>query len=140
MADGRIKILISTEQDEVGGRGRLRWCVDSPSLNGHYQEIKTVWRPRLVLAPASGDAIQAKLASDVLGSLLYKTPRCGEAWSQLSGSWRVTFESDGTFDQSFMPRPDLAPQQWMLDFDAPIRNTPLSQAAISEWLKERFDC
>jgi hypothetical protein len=139
MADGRIKILISIEQDEVAGRGRLRWCVDSPSLNGHYQEIKTVWRPRLVLAPSSGDAVQAKLASDVLGSLLYKTPRCGEAWSERSGSWRVTFESDGRFDQSFMPRPDLTPQQWVLDFDAPIRNTPLSQAAISEWLKERFD-
>jgi hypothetical protein len=139
MADGRIKILISTEQDEVGGRGRLRWCVDSPSLNGHYQEIKTVWRPRLVLAPASGDAIQAKLASDVLGSLLYKTPRCGEARSEHSGPWRATFASDGVFDQSFMPRPDLTPQQWVLDFAAPIRNTSLSEAAISEWLKERFD-
>ena len=139
MADGRIKILISSEQDEIGGRGRLRWCVDSPSLNGHYQEIKTVWRPRLVLAQASGEVVQAKLASDVLGSLLYKTPRCGEAWSERSGSWRARFESDGVYDQSFMWRPDLSPRQRTLDFDAPIRNTSLSEAAISEWLKERFD-
>jgi hypothetical protein len=139
MANGRIKLLISTEQSELGDRSRLRWCVDSPSLNGHYQEIKTVWRPRLVLAPASGDAIEAQLASDVLGSLLYKTPRCGEAWSEHSGPWRATFASDGVFDQSFMPRPDLTPQQRALDFAAPIRNTSLSEAAISEWLKERFD-
>jgi hypothetical protein len=38
-----------------------------------------------------------------------------------------------------MSRPDLSPQQWTLDFDAPIRNTSLSEAAISKWLKERFD-
>jgi hypothetical protein len=139
MADGRIKILISTEQDEVGGRGRLRWCVDSPSLNGHYQEIKTIWRPRLLLTPASGEVIEAKLASDVLGSLLYKTPRCGEAWSEESGSWRATFASDGVFDQSFMPRPELSPQQQVLDFDAPIRNTSLSKAAVSQWLEGRFE-
>jgi hypothetical protein len=139
MADGRIKILISTEQDEVGGRGRLRWCVDSPSLNGHYQEFKTVWRPRLLLTPASGEMVEAKLASDVFGSLLYKTPRCGEAWSERSPSWRATFASDGVFDQSFMPRPELSPQQRVLDFDAPIRNTSLSQAAVSQWLERRFD-
>jgi hypothetical protein len=139
MADGRIKLLVTIEQSEAQGRGRLRWCVDSPTLNGHYQEIKTVWRPRLVLAPPSGDAIQALLASDVLGSLPYKTPRCGEAWSEHPGSWRVTFASDGVFDQSFMSRPDLSPQHWTLDFDAPIQNTSLSEAAISHWLKERFD-
>jgi hypothetical protein len=138
MADGRIKILISTEQDEVGGRGRLRWCVDSPSLNGHYQEFKTVWRPRLVLS-ASGEVVEATLASDVLGSLLYKAPRCGEAWSERSGSWRATFASDGVFDQSFMPRPELSPQQQVLDFNAPIRNTSLSQAAVSQWLEWRFE-
>src|SRR5262249_56712334 len=85
MADGRIKLLVTIEQSEAQGRGRLRWCVDSPTLNGHYQEIKTVWRPRLALAPASGDVIQARLASDVLGSLPYKTPRCGEAWSEHAG-------------------------------------------------------
>src|SRR5262249_10101802 len=44
MADGRIKILVSSEQDEVGGRGRLRWCGDSPRLHGHYHEIKTALR------------------------------------------------------------------------------------------------
>jgi hypothetical protein len=139
MADGRIKILISTEQDEVDGRARLRWCVDSPSLNGHYQEFKTIWRPRLLLTPTSGEIVQAKLASDVLGSLLYKTPRCGEAWSERVGSWRATFASDGVFDQSFMPRPELSPQQRALDFDVPIRNTSLSQAAVSQWLEGRFD-
>jgi hypothetical protein len=139
MADGRIKILISTEQDEVGGRGRLRWCVDSPSLNGHYQEFKTLWRPHLALTPASGGIVQATLASDVLGGLLYKTPRCGEAWSGRSGAWRATFASDGVFDQSFMPRPELSPQQRVLDFDAPIRNTSLSQAAVSQWLEGRFE-
>jgi hypothetical protein len=139
MADGRIKLLVAIDRSEAQGRGRLRWCVDSPTLNGHYQEIKTVWRPRLVLVRASGEPIEAPLASDVLGSLPYKTPRCGEAWSEHPGSWQVTFASEGVFDQSFMSRPDLSPQQWTLDFDAPIRNTSLSEAAISKWLKERFD-
>jgi hypothetical protein len=138
MADGRIKLLVTIEQSEAQSRGRLRWCVDSPTLNGHYQEIKTVWRPRLVLAPASGAPVEASLASDVLGSLPYKTPRCGEAWSERSGPWRVTFASDGVFDQSFMPRPDLSSQRWPLDFDTPILNTSLSQEAISEWIKRRF--
>jgi hypothetical protein len=139
MADGRIKLLVTMEQSKAPSRGRLRWCGDSPTLNGRYQEIKTIWRPRLVLAPASGDVVQARLASDVLGSLPYKTPRCGEAWSERSGSWRMTFASDGVLDQSFMSRPELSPQQWTLDFDAPIRNTSLSEATISEWLQERFD-
>jgi hypothetical protein len=51
----------------------------------------------------------------------------------------MTFASDGVFDQSFMSRSDLSPQRWMLDFAAPIRNTSLSEVAISEWLKERSD-
>jgi hypothetical protein len=38
-----------------------------------------------------------------------------------------------------MPRPELSPQQRVLDFDAPIRNTSLSQAAVSEWLEGRFE-
>ena len=93
----------------------------------------------MLLTPASGEVIEAKLASDVLVSLLYKTPRCGEVWSERSGSWRATLAYDGIFDQSFMPRPELSPQQRMLDFDAPIRNTSLSQAAVSQWLERRFE-
>jgi len=92
-----------------------------------------------VLAPAAGEIVEAKLASDVLGGLLYKTPRCGEAWSERSGSWGATLASDGVFDQSFMPRPELSPQQRVLDFDAPIRNTSLSQVAVSQWLEGRFE-
>jgi hypothetical protein len=139
MAEGRIKMLISTEQDEVGGRGRLRWCVDSPSLNGHYQEFKTIWRPRLLIVPESGTAIEASLASDILGSLTYKTPRCGEAWNDRTGSWQVTFAVDGIFDQSFMPRPDLSQRRWPLDLTAPIRNSLLSPTGIAAWIATRFD-
>jgi hypothetical protein len=139
IADGRIKMLISTEQDEVGGRGRLRWCVDSPSLGGHYQEIKTIWRPRLLLVPEFGTAVEAKLASDVLGSLPYKAPRCGEAWRDRMGPWQMTFAIEGMFDQSFMPRPDLSPQRWSLDLAAPIRDSSLSPTAIAAWIATRFD-
>jgi hypothetical protein len=135
MADGRIKMVISTEHDEV--RSRLRWCVDSPSLNGHYQEIKTIWRPRLLLVPESGTAVEAMLASDVLGSLVYKAPRCGEV-SGL-GSWQMTLAMDGMFDQSFMLRPDLSPRQWQLDPAAPIRDTSLSSMDIAAWIVTRFD-
>jgi hypothetical protein len=139
MADSRIKMLITTEQDEVGGRGRLRWCVDSPTLGGHYQEIKTIWRPHLLLIPESGAAVEAKLASDVLGSLTYKAPRCGEAWSDRMGSWQMTFAIEGMFDQSFMPRPDLSQRRWPLDLAAPIRDSSLSPTAIAAWIATRFD-
>ena len=139
MAQGRIKLLVATEQSLVGNRGRLRWCVDSPSLNGHYQEFKTIWRPRLVLTPEFSPPVQASLASDVLGSLLFKTPRCGEAWSEPDGSWQVSFTSDGVFDQSFMPRPDLSQRQWSLDFRAAPQNRSLSQGAMIDWLNSRFD-
>ena len=139
MAKGRIKLVVATEQSQVGDRGRLRWCVDSPSLNGHYQEIKTIWQPRLVLAPEFPPPMQASLAGDVLGSLLFKTPRCGEAWSEKAGSWRVSFALDGVFDQSFMLRPDLTQRQWPLDFSATLQDRSLSQEAIAEWLNSRFD-
>jgi hypothetical protein len=139
MADGRIKILISTEQNEVGGRGRLRWCVDSPTLGGHYQEIKTIWRPRLLLVPESGTAVEATLASDVLGSLTYKVPRCGEAWSDRMGPWQMTFAIEGMFDQSFMPRPDLSQRRWPLDLAAPVRDSSLPPTAIAAWIATRFD-
>jgi hypothetical protein len=55
------------------------------------------------------------------------------------GSWKVTFTFDGEFDQSFMLRPELSQQRWPLDFEAPIRNTSLSQRAIAEWISARFD-
>jgi hypothetical protein len=139
IADGRIKMLISTEHDEVEGRSRLRWCVDSPSLNGHYQEIKTIWRPRLLFVLESGAMVGASLASDVLGSLVYKAPRCGEVWTDGLGSSQMSLAIDGFFDQSFMLRPDLSPRQWRLDPAAPTRNTPLSSISIAAWIATRFD-
>jgi hypothetical protein len=139
MAEGRIKLLVTTVQSEIAGRSRLRWCVDSPSLNGHYQEIKTIWRPQLLLIPEFGTTVEANLASDVLGSLAYKAPRCGEAWSDRIGSWQMTFAIEGFFDQSFMPRPDFAQRRWPLDFATPIRNSSLSPTAIAGWIEARFD-
>jgi hypothetical protein len=138
LAEGRIKLLVTTERSEIDGRGRLRWCVDSPSLNGHYQEIKTIWRPRLVVTPEVGNAMEARLAGDVLGSLPYKTPRCGQAWAERIGSRPVTFALDGVFDQSFMPRPALLPQTWLLDFSAPVQTGSFSPKAISRWIDGRF--
>jgi hypothetical protein len=139
VAQGRIKLLLTFERSEDQGPGRLRWCLDSPSLNGHYQEFKTLWRPRLIVWSGTSTPIETSLAGDVLGSLLYKTPMCGEASSQRASVWQARFAIDGLFDQSFMPRPELRHRQWSLDFDAPIRNTALSQKAISEWLDRRFD-
>jgi hypothetical protein len=138
VAEGRIKLLVTIEQSEVRDHGRLRWCVDSPSLNGHYQEIKTLWRPRLVLMPVQSAPIEASLAADVLGSLPYKAPICGEAWSERTGSWQVRFTIEGMFDQSFMPRPELLHRQWPLEFDAPIRDASLPKIAIAAWLNSRF--
>jgi len=87
--------LVAAEQAQMDGRGRLRWCVDSPSLNGHYQEFKTVWQPRLILTPEHAAPMQARLAADVLGSLPFKTPRYGEAWSKTPGLGRRASRSRG---------------------------------------------
>jgi hypothetical protein len=138
MAQGRIKLVVATEQSQAGGRGRLRWCVDSPSLNGHYQEIKSVWQPRLVLTPEHSAPMQASLAADVLGSLAFKTPRCGEAWSDRAGSWQVSFALRGLFDQSFMQRPDVSPRQWQLDYNSALQTGLLPQKAATQWLGSRF--
>jgi hypothetical protein len=138
VADGRIKLLVTTERSEVEGRGRLRWCLDSPSVNGHYQEFKTLWRPRLVVTPEDGEAVVARLAGDVLGSLPYKAPRCGEAWAERIGSRPLRLEFDGVFEQSFMLRPSVAPQAWSLDFSAPIESLSLSPTLIARWIGARF--
>ena len=138
LAQSRIKVLVATEQTQVGDRSRLRWCVDSPTLNGHYQEFKTIWQPRLVLTPEHAAPMQENLAGDVLGSLPFKTPRCGEAWSQKAGAWKASFALEGLFDQSFMARPDLTPRQWPLDFNAPLQTGLLPQKATMEWLGSRF--
>jgi hypothetical protein len=139
LAEGRIKLLVTTERSEGEGHSRLRWCVDSPSLNGHYQEIKTIWRPRLLVTPEVGNAVEAKLAGDVLGSLPYKTPRCGQARAERIGSRPVIFAIDGVFDQSFMQRPALLPRTWLLDFAGTIQNGSLSPEVISRWINGRFD-
>jgi len=138
LAQGRIKVLVATERTQVDGRGRLRWCVDSPSLNGHYQEFKTVWRPRLVLTPEREAPMHASLAADVLGSLPFKTPRCGETWSEKAGAWQASLALEGLFDQSFMARPDLTPREWPLDFTVALHTGLLPQQATMQWLGSRF--
>ncbi len=138
LADGRIKLLVTTERSEIQGRERLRWCLDSPSLNGHYQEFKTLWRPRLLVAPEVGEPAATRLAGDILGSLAYKAPRCGETWAGRIGSRPLVLTFDGVFDQSFMVRPSLQPQTWSLDFAAPIESRALPAAAIDRWIGARF--
>ena len=97
-----------------------------------------MWRPRLVLTPESGTSTTANLAVDVLGSLLYRTPRCGEAWSARAGAWQASFLADGVFDPSFMKRPELSQWQRPIDFDAPLQAGVLPQETVSAWLDSRF--
>jgi hypothetical protein len=139
LADGRIKLLVTTDHTEGEAGGRLRWCLDSPSLNGHYQEFKTIWRPRLLVTPEVGQVVEAHLAGDVLGSLAYKAPRCGEARAERIGSRPMMFEFNGVFDQSFMLRPSLSTQAWPLDFAAPIENRSVPSISIARWIIARFD-
>jgi hypothetical protein len=137
-AQGRIKVLLTTERRTDEGGERLRWCIDSPSLNGHYQEFKTLWRPRLVLTPEVGSVAEADLAGEVLGSLAYKAPRCGEFQAARIGARALTFAFEGAFDQSFMSRPDLSRKAWSLDFAAPVDRRSLSATGIAQWLGTRF--
>jgi hypothetical protein len=139
LAQGQIKLLVTVERSENQDRQQLRWCVDSPSLNGHYQEIKTVWRPRLGLRQEHSAPIEARLAGDVLGSLPYKTPACGAVSTKRPGAWTMQFAIDGLFDQSFMMRPELQHRQWPLEFEGPIRNIQLARQGITDWLNSRLD-
>src|SRR5262249_13667138 len=106
-AQGRIKLMVTTERSEAEGQGRLRWCTDSPSLNGHYQEFKMIWRPKLAFAPEIGAPVEADVAHDVLGSLAYKAPHCGEFRAEQIGCGAMSFEFDGVLDRSCKPRPLL---------------------------------
>jgi hypothetical protein len=112
--------------------------VDSPSLNGHYQEIKTIWRPRLILKSSQGAVHDFSLAGDVLGSLLYKTPQCGEVLSDDNSPVEIRLAIDGVFDQSFMSRPKLAHEEWRLDNAEPATNLALNKELLSDWMKARF--
>lgn len=135
MADGRIKVLVTTRYDN----GRLRWCVDSPSLNGHYQEIKTLWRPRLIVRPSVGASREFPLARDVLGNLLYKTPQCGEAQWDGALSFELYFAVDGIFDQSFMNQPKLSKEEYRLDNAPTIAKSTIDKNSVSMWMNRRFE-
>ena len=105
-----MRLLLSLRQSG----DRLEYRLDSPSLGGFYQEIKTVLRPCLLLGDASGRVTQRALLVDAaLGSLLFKTPLSGSL--ELGGRRVLGLGLEGYFDQSRMATPQMGEQDWRLD-------------------------
>jgi len=77
-----------------------------PRSTGIIINFKTLWGPELILMPAQSAPIEASLAADVLGSIPYKVPICGEASSERAGAWRVQFAIDGLFDKALCRDPN----------------------------------
>ena len=93
----------------------LKWAIFSPSLNGYYQEIKTLWKPEIGFKGARESQNERFVILDgVLGNLLFKTPYLGEIpINKTSDSVYLTVS--GYFDQSSMEMPILNDKIWFLD-------------------------
>ena len=113
---GRIKVLMHFKENYIADKTVIQWEMVSASLNGYYQEIKTIWKPYLILRDASaGEEHLAWLLDDVVGSLIYKTPLRGTI--EVPGperNWEMSLGVKGWFDQSSMTEPMLQDTQWKL--------------------------
>jgi hypothetical protein len=136
-SDNRFKILISIIKERHGEQVSIRWCADSPTLNGHYQEIKTIWQAKLVARNERGKELFAvPLAQNVLGSLLYKTPRCGTRTILAADEPRFSFVYEGMFDQSVMSAPSIGSKEWPISETRATEDVSLKKSA-EIWLKNR---
>lgn len=102
--EGRLRLAIGLWHEPDG---RVRWRCESPHLNGYYQEIKQLWRPAFRV----GDGV-VPICGEPLGELMRKTPIEGE-FVRPAGA-PLSIEIAGSFDQSFMERPDLSARSWPL--------------------------
>jgi hypothetical protein len=113
---GRIKVLIHFKESYVADKTIIQWEMVSASLNGYYQEIKTIWKPYLILrAPSTGEEHLAWLLDDVVGNIIYKTPLRGTI--EVPGperNWEIAIGLKGWFDQSSMTEPMLQDTQWKM--------------------------
>ena len=111
---GRIKILINIKEEHSDNTTTIRWDMVSPSLNGYYQEIKTIWKPYLMFTnPENGKIQRTILLDDVVGSFIYKTPLRGTIKiPNVSGRWNIAIGVKGWFDQSIMDIPILKDISW----------------------------
>jgi len=113
---GRIKVLIHFKEKYFADKTVIQCEMVSASLNGYYQEIKTIWKPYLILRdPSNGEEHLAWLLDDVVGSLIYKTPLRGTI--EVTGperNWEMSLGVKGWFDQSSMTEPMLQDTQWKI--------------------------
>ncbi|MBI4688709.1 MAG: hypothetical protein HY754_00320 [Nitrospirae bacterium] len=111
---GRIKVLTNLKEEHSNDRTVIHWEMVSASLNGYYQEIKTIWKPYITLTdPASGERFFAYMVDDVVGSLIYKTPLNGTIEiPKGKRNWQISIGAKGWFDQSVMSEPMLKDVRW----------------------------
>lgn len=111
LAEGRLRVEVSTHFSA----GKLRWSLESPHFNGYYQEIKTLWKPRLVARNRLTAAVVEIPLAGVLGNMLEKTPLSGEfSLSGVAKDWDLSFKIAGYFDQSAMAEPVTTESLWKL--------------------------
>jgi hypothetical protein len=110
------KIRISLQFESANNGDLIRWRLNSPHLSGYYQELKRLWRPRLVFRNSSeGSVRELELSEMPIGGLLKTTPM--EGTIHLPGNikeWHVSFAISGYIDQSSMKRPRVEEMQWDL--------------------------
>ena len=69
-----MKALIHLKEEDLKDKTAIHWELVSASLNGYYQEIKTIWRPYMMFTDAStGGSHFAYMLDDVMGNFIYKT-------------------------------------------------------------------
>ena len=115
--DGRIKILLRIMKKIINNHLEIAWTMESPALNGYYQEIKTIYKPSLLfIDPKSGNRRNYVLIDDVVGNLIYKTPLDGKIIvPAILSNWRLAFCLKGWFDQSNMENPIIGESCWDLE-------------------------
>lgn len=114
LQQGRIKVLYNIKEEHLDKTTIIRWSIVSPSLNGYYQEIKTIWKPYLMFTnPENGKIQRTILLDDVVGSFIYKSPLSGTIKiPTASDRWNIAIGVKGWFDQSIMDIPILRDISW----------------------------
>lgn len=110
----RIRLLINLKEVKGANNTIIQWEIESPHLNGYYQEIKTIWKPYIKITDkVSGKTKTINMLDDVVGSFIYKTPLKGS----IDMPDKVTLDEisigvKGWFDQSSMISPEIKDVYW----------------------------
>jgi len=87
--------------------------MNSPVLNGYYQEIKTLYGPYVVLRDAAGRPLERwDVSRHLVGGFLVKTPLV-RRWHfmRVPTAATLSFGREGYYDRAFMESPRLQEEE-----------------------------